>query len=115
MFRLAYTVAFIVLLWLHLQFTQTDHVMYGDVHVFKYNWVPWLFLFGMAFTPIGFAGVAHRLLLCCFSSTGGRKAPWFSPWSSPAGRRPTRQGPSQGWPATSRDPGPARLPRRRRA
>ena len=62
MFRLAYSVAFIVLLWLRSLFTQTVHVIHGDVHVFKYNWVPWLFLVMMALITIGFAGVAHKLL-----------------------------------------------------
>jgi hypothetical protein len=60
MFRLAFAVAFIFLLWLQAQFTQTEHVVDGAVHVFKYNWVPWLFLALMFLTLIGFAEIARR-------------------------------------------------------
>jgi len=62
MFRLAFGVAFIILLWLQSLFTQTEHVLRDDVHVFRYNWVPWLFLVLMALTIMGFAEVARRLL-----------------------------------------------------
>jgi hypothetical protein len=62
MFRLAFAVAFIFLIWLQSLFTQTEHVIRGDVHVFKYNWVPWLFLVLMSITLIGFAEIARRLL-----------------------------------------------------
>src|SRR5438132_14266233 len=62
MFRLTFVIAFIFLLWLQSLFTQTDHVIRGDVHVFKYNWVPWLFLVLMSVMQVGFAGIARRLL-----------------------------------------------------
>jgi hypothetical protein len=62
MFRLAYVIAFVFLLWLHSLFAQTEHVVQGGVHVFKYNWVPWLFLAGLVILQLGFAMIARRLL-----------------------------------------------------
>ena len=34
MFRLAFVIAFVFLIWLQSLFTQTEHVIRGDVHVF---------------------------------------------------------------------------------
>jgi hypothetical protein len=62
MFRLALGIAFVFLLWLESLFTQTEDVIRRDVHVFKYNWVPWLFLVLVALMLIGFAEIARRLL-----------------------------------------------------
>src|SRR5262245_3744726 len=62
MFRLTYAIAFVFLIWMQSLFTQTEHVMRGDVHVFRYNWVPWLFLVLMVIMQIGFAEIARRFL-----------------------------------------------------
>jgi hypothetical protein len=62
MFRLAFAVAFVFLLWLESLFTQTEHLVRGGTHVFKYNLVPWLFLALVFLTVIGFAEIARRLL-----------------------------------------------------
>jgi hypothetical protein len=62
MFRLAFAVAFVFLLWLQSLFTQTEHLIQGGTHVFKYNLVPWLFLTLVFVTVIGFAEIARRLL-----------------------------------------------------
>lgn len=62
MFRLALAIAFIFLLWLQSLLTQTEHIVRGDVHVFQYNWVPWLFLVLMSLMLVGFAEIARRLL-----------------------------------------------------
>jgi len=62
LFKLAMAVAFVVLLWLQSQFTETEHIVQGQVHIFKYNWVPWFFLVLMALTLVGFAEIARRFL-----------------------------------------------------
>lgn len=62
MFRLAYMIAFVFLLWLHSLFAQTEHIVQGGVHIFKYNWVPWSFLVFLVLMQVGFAEVARRLL-----------------------------------------------------
>jgi hypothetical protein len=62
MFRLAYGIAFVFLLWLFSLFTQTEHIVQGGVHVFKYNWVPWAFLAGILLLMLGFAEIARRIL-----------------------------------------------------
>jgi len=62
MFKLAFTIAFLFLLWLQSLFTQTEHVIRGDVHVFRYNGVAWFFLALIALVLVAFAEVARRLL-----------------------------------------------------
>jgi hypothetical protein len=62
MFRLAFAVAFVFLLWLQSLFNQTEHLIRGGTHIFKYNLVPWLFLALIFLTVIGFAETARRLL-----------------------------------------------------
>lgn len=62
LFRLGFAVAVIMLLWLQSLFAQTEHIVQGDVHVFHYNWVPWLFLVLMSLTLVGFAEIARRRL-----------------------------------------------------
>jgi len=61
-FKLAMAIAFIFLLWLQSKFTETEHVIRGNVHIFKYNWVPWFFLVLMSVTLIGFAEIARRFM-----------------------------------------------------
>jgi len=61
-FKLAMAVAFVFLLWLQYLFTETEHVIRGGVHIFKYNWVPWFFLVLMSLTLVGFAEMARRFL-----------------------------------------------------
>jgi hypothetical protein len=61
-FKIAIAIAFIFLLWLQSLFTETEHVIRGDVHIFKYNLVPWLFLVLMSLTLVGFAEMARRFL-----------------------------------------------------
>jgi hypothetical protein len=60
MFRLAYLVVFLFLLWLHLLFVQTEQVVQGGVHIFKYNWVPWSCLTFIVLMQLGFAEIARR-------------------------------------------------------
>lgn len=62
LFRLAFIISFIFLLWLQSLFTGTVHVVQGGTHIFKYNWVPWFFLVLMFLVLIGFAEIARRLL-----------------------------------------------------
>lgn len=40
MFRLIFLVVFFLLIWLESLFTETVEVVEGDVHIFKYNWIP---------------------------------------------------------------------------
>jgi hypothetical protein len=61
-FKIAMAVAFIFLLWLESLFTEAEHVVRGDVHIFKYNWVPWIFLVLMCLAFVGFAEIARRFL-----------------------------------------------------
>jgi len=61
-FKIGMAVVFILLLWLQSLFTQTEHVIRGEVHIFRYNWVPWLFLILMFGMLIGFAEVARRFM-----------------------------------------------------
>jgi hypothetical protein len=61
LFKLALAIAFVFLLWLQSQFTQTEHIIQGNVHVFKYNWVPWIFLMLMSLACTGFAEIARRV------------------------------------------------------
>jgi hypothetical protein len=61
-FKLAMAAAFVFLLWLQSLFTQTEHVIRGNVHVFKYSWMPWFFLVLISFTLVGFAEIARRFL-----------------------------------------------------
>jgi hypothetical protein len=60
MFRLAFLVAFLFLVWLESLFTQTVHVIDGKTHLFKYNGIPWLFLVLMSLVLVGFAEIARR-------------------------------------------------------
>jgi hypothetical protein len=60
MFRLAYLVVFLFLLWLHSLFVQTEHIVDGGVHIFKYNWVPWSFLVFIVLLQFAFAEIARR-------------------------------------------------------
>lgn len=62
MFRLAFALAFLLLLWLQSLFTQTTHLVRGQTHVFRYNAVPWFFLALMFLMLVGFAEIARRLL-----------------------------------------------------
>lgn len=62
MFRLAFAIAFVFLLWLQSLFTQTVHVIQGETHIFRYGWVPWLFFLLMLLTVLGFAEIARRFL-----------------------------------------------------
>lgn len=62
MFRLALAVVLVFLLWLQSLFTQTVHVIRGDIHIFKYHWMTWVFLVLTALTLMGFAEIARRLL-----------------------------------------------------
>jgi hypothetical protein len=61
-FKIAMAVVFIFLVWLQSLFTGTEHVIRGDVHIFKYNLVPWLFLVLLSLMLIGFAEIARRFL-----------------------------------------------------
>jgi hypothetical protein len=61
-FKIAMAIVFVFLLWLQSLFTQTEHVIHGEVHIFKYNWVPWLFLVLMSLMAVGFAETARRFL-----------------------------------------------------
>jgi hypothetical protein len=61
-FKIAMAVVFVFLLWLESLFTQTEHVIRGEVHIFKYNWVPWFFLVLMFVMLTGFAEIARRFL-----------------------------------------------------
>lgn len=62
MFRLGFLAAFLFLLWLQTLFTQTAHIVDGQLHIFRYNWIAWLFLGLMVLTLIGFAEIARRVL-----------------------------------------------------
>jgi hypothetical protein len=62
MTRLTFLVVFLLILWLQSLFTQTTHEFDGTTHIFKYNWVPWLFLVLITATLIGFAEHARRVL-----------------------------------------------------
>lgn len=62
MFRLAFLAIFLFLLWLQSLFNQTVHVVDGNTHIFRYNWVPWFFMALMAITLIVFAEIARRRL-----------------------------------------------------
>src|SRR4026207_1485509 len=62
MFRLAFIVIVIILLWLQSLFVQTVHTVRGDVHIFGYNWVPWFFLALFSLVLIGFAEFARRVM-----------------------------------------------------
>jgi len=61
-FQLAFAVAFLFLVWLQSLFTQTVHVVDGERHIFKYNWLPWLFLVLTSLMLVGFAEISRRLL-----------------------------------------------------
>ena len=62
MFKLAFAIIVVLLLWLQSLFVQTVHVVRGDVHVFKYNWVAWLFLVLFSLVCVGFAEFARRVM-----------------------------------------------------
>lgn len=62
MFRLAYLVALVGLLWLHSLFAQTEQIVQSGVHIFRYNWVPWSFLVCVLLIHVGFAEIARRFL-----------------------------------------------------
>ena len=60
MFRLAFAIALIFLLWLASLFTDTAHQMRGDTHIYSYNWVGWTLLLLIGATLVGFAEIARR-------------------------------------------------------
>jgi hypothetical protein len=62
LFKLAMAVAFVLLLWLQSLFTETEHIVQGQVHFFRYNWAPWFFLVLISVTMSGFAEIASRFL-----------------------------------------------------
>ena len=62
MFRLAFGIACVLLIWLQSLFTDTVQIERGDTHVFQYNWVPWFFLVLMMLVLVGFAEIARRFL-----------------------------------------------------
>ena len=62
MFRLAFAVVFVLILWLQSLFTQTVHLEHGNTHIFRYNSVPWFFLAVTGLTCIVFAEIARRKL-----------------------------------------------------
>jgi hypothetical protein len=62
MFRLAFLLLVIAVLVLQSLFTQTEHVVEGDVHIYRYNVVPWIFLGVLMLSLVGFAEVARRYL-----------------------------------------------------
>lgn len=55
MFRLAFGIACVLLIWLQSLFTDTVQIDGGDTHVFQYNWVPWFFLVLMMLVLVGCA------------------------------------------------------------
>src|SRR5262245_27030992 len=61
-FRLAFLIAFLLLLWIQSLFTQTTHHIVGDRHVFEYSWVAWLFAGIQALMLASFAEIARRVL-----------------------------------------------------
>jgi hypothetical protein len=62
MFRLAFLVTFLFVVWLQSFFTQTVHEVHGKTHLFKYNGIAWNFLVLMSLVLIGFAEIARRFL-----------------------------------------------------
>lgn len=61
-FRIGLLVAFLFVLWLQSLFTQTTQEVVGNTHVYKYNWVPWLFAGIVSLMLVGFAEIARRVL-----------------------------------------------------
>lgn len=62
MYRLAYAIAFIVLMWFQSLFTSTVHSVENGTHRFHYNSVPWFFLALMFVLQIAFAEIARRFM-----------------------------------------------------
>jgi hypothetical protein len=62
MFRLAFALAIVMLLWLQSLVDTTEHFTDGARHVFAYGWAAWLFFGGFMVIFVVFAGVAWRLL-----------------------------------------------------
>ena len=62
MFRLAYAIAFILLMWLQSLFTSSVHTVENGTHRFHYNAVPWFFLALMFVLQITFAEISRRFI-----------------------------------------------------
>ena len=62
LFKFAFVGTFLLLIGLQELFTQTTHVAVGQTHIFKYNWVPWLFFAIMCCAMVVFAQIAWREL-----------------------------------------------------
>ena len=58
MFRLAFVIAIVLLLWLQSCFTLTTHIVDADRHVFCYGVVAWVFLAAFAAILLAFAWLA---------------------------------------------------------
>ncbi len=62
MFQVAFLTVVLFLVWLQSRWAETVHVVDGGTHVFKYNWVPWLFLGLLILTSIAFAAIAYKVI-----------------------------------------------------
>ncbi len=62
LFRLAFVVSLLLLLWLQSLFTTTVHRVDGNHHIFCYGWIAWAFHASFVALFLAFAGIAQRLL-----------------------------------------------------
>jgi hypothetical protein len=60
MYKLAFALAVLLLLWIQSWFTTTTHIAVGDRHVFAYGWLAWLFLSLFLALLAGFSWLAWR-------------------------------------------------------
>ena len=61
-FQLAFLVIALAIVWASTLFRQTAHIVVGNTHIFRYNWVPWIFLAVNVVMLLAFAGFARRVL-----------------------------------------------------
>jgi hypothetical protein len=62
MFRLAFTLCAILLLWFQSLFTTTVHSVDGTHHVFSYGWIAWVFGASFIVMLLVFAWIAWRVM-----------------------------------------------------
>ena len=52
----------LAVVWVSTLFTQATHIVVGATHIFRYNWVPWVFLAVNVVMLLAFAEFARRFL-----------------------------------------------------